>query len=138
MLHTFCSLDLITNTSSYEKMPTGVRQTPSGTFEASIKYVGKTRYIGTFNSKEEAVQGRKLAQEVLQKACAVDGTDEEKEAKAKQNVDLAKEAANKRGAKDDAGSDRKRKARAIWTAEEEKALRALAWPSSERDSGRKF
>ncbi|KAL9184243.1 hypothetical protein ACHAXT_002329 [Thalassiosira profunda] len=76
-----------------EKMPTGVKQASSGKFEARIAYAGKTRHIGTFDSKEEAVQGRKMALEVLQKACVIDGTDEEKEAKAKQNVDLAKEAA---------------------------------------------
>lgn len=54
-----------TNKISLNKFGKGVNQTPNGKFVSEIKYNGKRKYLGTFNTALEAAEAyRKFAKKV--------------------------------------------------------------------------
>ena len=51
----------------------GVTQKPTGQWQAQIHHVGKSRYLGCFQSKEAAALGYEVARELLKEGKEVNG-----------------------------------------------------------------
>ena len=72
-----------------KKLPRGITVRPSGKWQVQLYYLGKSRYIGVFESKNHAAIGYELARSCV----ASFGEESENEKQIKNNVQLMRKAA---------------------------------------------
>ena len=68
-------------------LPRGVTVIPSGKWQAQLYYAGKSRYIGVFESREDACYAYEVARQILV-SCK-----EPKDGEVEVNINLARKAA---------------------------------------------